>query len=208
MTTGERTARRGRPPAQRSEDTWERLLRAARVCFGTEGYAQTSMADIAREAGVTSRAIYHYVGSKQELFKQAADAVYQRFFEEVAARVLSEKKAKARMRGFVDVFRVLYREDPSLPAFVSQAIFEAKRNPELGDPLAGRGNAPAVNEYLVNEAVARGELADGIDPAGAVALLDVFGCGLTLVASADRGDDYLAMLDVLDRLIDGGLFRD
>jgi AcrR family transcriptional regulator len=176
------------------------------VCFGTEGYAHTSMADIAREAGVTSRAIYHYVGSKQELFKQAADAVYVRFFEEVATRVLTQGDARSRMRGFVDVFRVLYREDPSLPAFVSLAIFEAKRNPELEDPLAGKRTAPGVNEYLVAEAVERGELAEGIDPAGAVALLDVFGAGLTLVATKERGHDYLAMLDVIDHLLDGSLF--
>ena len=51
-------------------------------------------------------------------------------------------------------------------------------------------------------------MAEGIDPGGAVALLDVFGAGLTLVASADRGADYLAMLDVIDRLIDGALFVD
>ena len=134
--------------------------------------------------------------------------MYRRFFEEVTTRVLSQTDARSRMRGFVDVFRVLYREDPSLPAFVSLAIFEAKRNPELEDPLAGKRDAPAMNEFLVAEAFERGELADGIDPAGAVALLDVFGAGLTLVASGDRGDDYLAMLDVLDRLIDGALFRD
>jgi hypothetical protein len=41
-----------------------------------------------------------------------------------------------------------------------------------------------------------------------VALLDVIGAGLTLVATGNRQDDYLAMLDVIEQLIDGTLLVD
>ena len=54
-------ARRGRPPAQNSEDTYKRILTAARRCFSRQGYERTAIADIASEAGVTPRALYHYV---------------------------------------------------------------------------------------------------------------------------------------------------
>jgi AcrR family transcriptional regulator len=200
--------RRGRPPARSGEDTRERLLRAARVRFGEAGYASTSLADIARQAGITPRAIYHYVDSKADLFTQAAEAAYCRFFEEIATRVFGHRDARSRLKGFIDVFRALYQEDPSLVAFVSLAIFEAKRNPELPDPLARADQMPNPNEVLIAQAVERGELAANIDPAGAVALLDVFGAGLTLVATGNRQDDYLAMLDVIEQLIDGTLLVD
>jgi TetR/AcrR family transcriptional repressor of uid operon len=205
---GQAPRRRGRPPAQRSEDTRERLLRAARVCFGEAGYAHTSMADIAHEAGITPRAIYHYVESKAELFTQAAEASYCRFVEEIAARVFVHDDARGRLKGFIDVFRALYREDPSLVAFVSLALFEADRNPDLPHPLAGHGERPNPNELLVAQAVERGELAGHIDPAGAVALLDVFGAGLTMIATGDRRGDYLPMLDVIEHLIDGSLLAE
>lgn len=200
-------ARRGRPPAQSSEETFERILTAARRCFSQQGYERTAIADIAREAGVTPRAIYHYVESKRELFRAAAEAALGRFGAEVAERVLGHDSARARLRAYIDVFRTLHREDPSLVAFVSLSALEARWNPELPDPLAAVGDMVRfTNTHLVEEAVETGELGEGIDPAGAVALLEVFGAGLTMLAGGERDEDYPAMLDTLERLLDGTLF--
>jgi AcrR family transcriptional regulator len=201
--------RRGRPPAQSSEDTFERILRASRQCFSRNGYDRTVIADIAKEAGVTPRALYHYVASKRDLFAAAADAALQRFVTEVSERVLVHDDARSRMRAYIDVFRVLHREDPSLVAFVSLSSLESRWNPELPDPLSDVvGQLRVANRWLVDDAIRRDELVGGVDPAGASALLEVFGAGLTLLAGGERDDDYPAMLDVMDRLIEGTLFID
>jgi AcrR family transcriptional regulator len=201
--------RRGRPPAQSSEDTFERILRASRQCFSRNGYDRTVIADIAKEAGVTPRALYHYVASKRDLFAAAADAALQRFITEVSERVLAHDDARARMRAYIDVFRVLHREDPSLVAFVSLSSLESRWNPELPDPLSDVvGQLRVANRWLVDDAICRDELVGGVDPAGATALLEVFGAGLTLLAGGERDEDYPAMLDVMDRLIEGTLFID
>jgi AcrR family transcriptional regulator len=201
-------ARRGRPPAQNSEDTYRRILTAARRCFSRQGYERTAIADIAREAGVTPRALYHYVESKRELFLAAAEAALTRFGTEVSERVLVHDGAVERLRAYIDVFRVLHREDPSLVAFVSLASLEARWNPDLPDPIGEVGDMVRLaNRHLIGQAVDRGELGRGIDPSGAVALLEVFGAGLTLVAGGERDADYPAMLDVLERLLDGTLFE-
>ena len=198
--------RRGRPPDRRSEETLARILRAARECFSRAGYAQTSLADIARAAGVTPRAIYHYAESKPALFALAAEQAYERFVDEIATRVLAHDDASGRLHAYVDVFRVLYQDDPSVVAFVSRAPLEAVRTPELADALPAEIAAGVpLNEQIVRDGVERGELAAGLDPAGAVALLEVFGAGLTLLAGGDRDADYLAMLDALEHLIDGSL---
>jgi AcrR family transcriptional regulator len=206
---GERR-RRGRPPAHTGKDTKALLLDAARHCFCRKGYAQTSMAEIAGEAGVTARAIYHYVDSKSDLFAHTVEAAYSRFVQEVVAHVFTRRHddTRSRLRGYTEVFRVLYREDPSLVSFMSLAALETRRIPELADALPGEmhSDMPNFNEMLVAYAVEQAELAPGIKPSGAVALLDVFGAGLTLVASKERADDYLAMLDVIDHLLDGSLF--
>jgi AcrR family transcriptional regulator len=200
-------ARRGRPPAQSSEDTYKRILTAARRCFSQQGYERTAIADIAREAGVTPRALYHYVDSKRELFTAAANSALARFTSEVAERVLVHEGAIERLRGYIDVFRVMHREDPSLVAFVSLSALEARWNPDLPDPLDGFGDAVRLaNRHLIDDALARGELGDDIDPAGAVALLEVFGAGLTMIAGGERDEEYPAMLDVLERLLEGTLF--
>lgn len=199
--------RRGRPPAQSSEDTFDRILAASRRCFSRNGYDRTVIADIAREAGVTPRALYHYVASKRELFAAAADAALGRFGDEVTTRVMTHPDAKSRLRAYIDVFRQLHREDPTLVAFVSLATLEMRWNPDLPDPLGDVvDQLRLANRWLVDEAIRHGELGDGVDPAGAAALLEVFGAGLTLLAGGDRDADYPAMLDVMERLIDGNLF--
>lgn len=200
--------RRGRPPGQRSAETRERILRAARLRFAESGYARTSLADIAREAGITPRAIYHYVDSKPELFAQAADVAYERFTTEVTERVMPGKDTRGRLHDLIDVFRVLYGEDPTLIAFLSQAPTEARRNPELEDPSPRAGGDSILPNALVALALEHGDLTPDVDPAGAAALIEVMGAGLTMLATRERADEYLAMLDVMGRLIDGTLFVD
>ncbi len=59
-------APRGRRPA--GSGTREAILSAATRQFGTVGYPRTTLRAIAREAGVDTRLVTHYFGSKQELF--------------------------------------------------------------------------------------------------------------------------------------------
>jgi AcrR family transcriptional regulator len=202
--------RRGRPPAQEGKDTRARLLDAARQCFCRKGYASTSMSEIAAEAGVTARAIYHYVDSKSDLFAHTAEAAYSRFLREVLTHVFSgdHPDTRSRLRSYTHVFRVLYQEDPSLVAFMSLAVLETSRHPELVGALPGvfHDDLPNFNEMLVTGAVESGELGPDVAPDGLVAMLDVFGAGLTIVAGKERRGDYLAMLDAIDHLLDGSLF--
>jgi AcrR family transcriptional regulator len=201
---------RGRPPARQSEQTEAEILRAARVCFSKRGYARTSVAQIAREAGVTSRAIYHYVDSKPELFVRAALAAHVRVADEIRGHLASGRGAQGAqdtLGRWIAAFMALFEQDPSLVQFLSLVVVEAERNPELAQALPREDvGISAVTRWLVDQAVAHGELAPGVDPAGAVTLLEVFGAGLTLLAHDERKHDYRAMLDVLGRLIDGTLF--
>lgn len=57
-----------RTQAERREATQANLLSAARRQFGENGYADTSLEDIAAACDVTVRPIYHYFGSKLGLF--------------------------------------------------------------------------------------------------------------------------------------------
>jgi AcrR family transcriptional regulator len=199
--------RRGRPPDRQSAQTETEILRAARVCFSQRGYARTSVAQIAREAGVTSRAVYHYVDSKPELFVRAALAAHVRVADVLERHLTGGRSAQETLARWIGAFVALFEEDPTLVQFLSLVVVEAERNPELAEALPRHGvGISAVNRWLVDQAVAHRELATGVDPAGAVTLLEVFGAGLTLLAHGERKHDYRAMLDVLGRLIDGTLF--
>ncbi len=54
---------------EQGDATREALLLAARELFGARGYADTSLDEIVRSAGVTKGALYHHFASKEELFR-------------------------------------------------------------------------------------------------------------------------------------------
>ncbi|MGQ0832086.1 MAG: TetR/AcrR family transcriptional regulator [Microthrixaceae bacterium] len=59
--------------ATKGERTREAILRAAIVRFGRDGYRATSVADVARDAGVGGTVPYAYFADKETLFLAAID---------------------------------------------------------------------------------------------------------------------------------------
>jgi AcrR family transcriptional regulator len=70
--------------SQHAEDTRNTVLAAARALFGAQGYAQTSMDEIAEAARVTKGAVYHYFAGKEALFR----AVYAEVEAHAQARAM------------------------------------------------------------------------------------------------------------------------
>jgi AcrR family transcriptional regulator len=60
-------------PATKGEQTRQAILAAAIVRFGRDGYRPTSVADIARDAGVGGTVAYTYFPNKEALFLAAID---------------------------------------------------------------------------------------------------------------------------------------
>lgn len=61
------------PRVKKGEQTRQAILDAAIVRFGRDGYRTTSVADIAREAGVGGTVAYSYFPNKEALFLAAID---------------------------------------------------------------------------------------------------------------------------------------
>ena len=69
-----------RPEARRDE-----LLDAAQRLFTRNGLAQTSVADIAAEAGVAKGSVYRYFESKEALLSALKDRFFERMMQRVTA---------------------------------------------------------------------------------------------------------------------------
>ena len=67
-----------RTQAERRAETRAAVLESACRLFGRKGFADTSLDEIASEAGVTIRPIYHYFGSKLELFEAVNEVMEER----------------------------------------------------------------------------------------------------------------------------------
>jgi AcrR family transcriptional regulator len=69
----------GQPPSLRAEQvaqTRAALVAAGRHLFGRDGFAATSVEDLAREARVTIGALYHHFPTKTALFETVFEAVH------------------------------------------------------------------------------------------------------------------------------------
>jgi AcrR family transcriptional regulator len=92
--------------SQHAEATRRAVLDAARVLFGRQGYAQTSVDEIADAARVTKGAVYHHFAGKEALFR----AVYAEVETDAQARAVSAgnpglapvDQIVAMMNGYLD----------------------------------------------------------------------------------------------------------
>lgn len=69
--------------AERREATRGAIIRAATDLFGRNGFAATSVDQLAEKAGVAKGAVYHHFDNKEALFEAVFDAVSQ----DVSAKV-------------------------------------------------------------------------------------------------------------------------
>lgn len=61
--------------AERRQATLSAILAAARRGFGDDGFDETSVEDIAAEAGVAKGAVYHYFATKEAIFEAVLEVV-------------------------------------------------------------------------------------------------------------------------------------
>ncbi len=88
------TPRRSPRPSLRAEQvaqTHGALVRAGRRLFGEKGFKATSVEDLAREARVTTGALYHHFPTKTNLF----EAVFERTHTELMEASTSAAKCAA-----------------------------------------------------------------------------------------------------------------
>jgi AcrR family transcriptional regulator len=73
---------RGRPPTRSHEETRRILVEAAAAEFEAKGYAETSLADVAQRAGVSTRTVYRLIPNKTNLLvRVVSDGIGQSMLE-------------------------------------------------------------------------------------------------------------------------------
>ncbi|WP_219537875.1 TetR/AcrR family transcriptional regulator [Nonomuraea guangzhouensis] len=74
-----------RTQAERTRVTTGELIETALRLFGRDGYAATSIDDIARESGMTKGAVYHHFAGKADVFRAVFVRQEERLAELIAA---------------------------------------------------------------------------------------------------------------------------
>ena len=128
---------RSRVRREQAEATRHAVLLAARDLFTTAGYAQTSVADVARRAGVSVDTVYASVGRKPQLLLAVHDMLLGGADEPVPAeerdyvrRIREAPTAEAKIRVYADALAELLPRIAPLDLALREA---APREPACGE---------------------------------------------------------------------------
>jgi AcrR family transcriptional regulator len=190
-----------RSQAERSAETREALISAARPLFAAHGFAEVALETIVRAAGVTRGALYHHFADKTELFA----TVFEQVEGEVAAR-MGEAIAAAGETDAIEVMRLgaaFWLDACSDPEIQRIALVDAPavlgwtRWTEIGN----RYNIGLVRE-LLSGAVESGRIPPQPIEATALTMLGAMREATLYVARAEDHDTARREAGaVIDRLI-------
>src|ERR687889_1089973 len=79
-------------------DKREAILRAATTVFARNGYFNSKVADIAREAGIADGTVYLYFKSKEEILHSVFDRAMEEFISEGKKEIAEIPEADKRLR--------------------------------------------------------------------------------------------------------------
>ncbi len=153
------TKRLGRPPATDSADTRRRILDIARVSFAAGGYDSATNRDLAAEVGLTAGALYHYFGSKLDLYVAVHDDLQQRIYGQFNEATDRASGFIGKFEAVLDTAHMLNKQDPSLAAFLGVVRSDMRRHTEIREKLGEHSDRR--DEFfvrLVDEGVASGEI--------------------------------------------------
>ncbi len=190
-----------RTQAERTAETREALLKAARPLFAAHGFADVALETIVRAAGVTRGALYHHFADKTELFA----AVFEQVEAEVAG-CMSEAIIAANQTDPVEVMRLGAHfwldacSDPEVQRIVlvdAPAVLGWTRWTEIGN----RYNMGMVRE-LLKSAIEASRIPPQPVEATALTLLGAMREATLYVARAqDHAPARREAGDVMDRFI-------
>lgn len=181
------------PRGDRARTTRRRIVLAARDLFLRDGYAATTLQEIADTAGVAVQTVYFHFGNKRTVLKHVVDVAATGDDEPVP---LLERPWVARMRGADDAASAL-----EVWAEVSQEIYErivpvmrvvreaAGSDPDMdAQERTNRQQTLAAHGMLAEHLAERGALRANLDVvAAAEELFVLFGIDLHVLTTRELG---------------------
>lgn len=149
----------------------ERIVNAALAAFASNGYKKTSMADIAAAAGISKASLFHYFGSKRELYLHLIDvcadslrrgmgkwfdAGIADFFEKLRyAAAIKAEVLKCRPYTFAFLNSMYFETDPEVRTYIRALVEESEK----------------TSRQITLEGVDTGKFKEGVDPAAVFRIL-------------------------------------
>jgi AcrR family transcriptional regulator len=111
------------PRSQKGAETRARLLAAAKAVFEENGFLDARISDIAERAGLSHGSFYHYFESKEEVFREVAEAIVDQLSAPLGSVVLdpaSEATPAERIRQAIRLHMESYRQEARIMGVIEQ----------------------------------------------------------------------------------------
>lgn len=151
----------GRPTLEELERRKNRVLEVATRLFTEEGYAATSLIDIAKEAGVATRTIYQHFGDKPAMFREV---IFARNIAEATTKPelgASDSIHSALIKAGLYVYELTFR--PRSIELMRLMIAERNRFPQIIKKVLN-GTSSGLHsgvEHIFDELAKRGAIPRG-----------------------------------------------
>jgi len=119
-------------PEQRREEIFE----AALICFNRNGYHQTSIDEIAAQAGISKGGIYHHFTSKKELVVELLRNRVNRYFDYLTEQVRGAQDAAQGLSVLVERSGEIFQEHEPVLRFCLEFVAMSSREPEFREEVA------------------------------------------------------------------------
>jgi len=141
----------------------QKIIDTAATLFHRKGFASTTLDDVSKELGISKAALYHYVGSKDELlsiiYTQAFDHVFKDTYEISGMALPPDEKLRLIIRNHIkniiikdlSMFSVYFSEESQLPEKDFKKIREEKKK------------YTRIVEKIIKEGISEGQF-KSVDP--------------------------------------------
>ncbi len=148
-----------------AQATKTRILRAAKGEFARLGLGGARVDEIAEKAQANKRMIYHYFGSKDDLFRAVLEDAYLDIRSAEQKLNLDALEPREALETLVRFTWDYYLENPEFIRLVNSANLHKGRHLKGSEPLrdASRGYINLINKIL-DRGVAEGVFRPGVDP--------------------------------------------
>jgi AcrR family transcriptional regulator len=177
-----------------SAETRARILRAAREVITERGYEAANFQAIASRAGLSRPTMHYYFHTREDIheclvaeaYSIVADCIAQAKREDTLLKQLSTFVMGTNRSGFAE---------RSMLQFIIAARLASHRSPSLrGSPAPVVSAVQEFYGWMVEDAIARGEIPDDTDPAAVVNMLLAMFLGMGFYAGFIVDSDDMAVI--------------
>ncbi|MGX9791461.1 TetR/AcrR family transcriptional regulator [Mycobacterium sp. MMS18-G62] len=197
---------RGRPIGSDSAETRAGILRAAREVINDRGFEAATFQAIAERAGLSRPTMHYYFHTREQIYDSLVEEA-----SSIVADCINEARHADTLLGQLTAFVTSASRsgfgEPSMMRFIIIARLEFHRS-----PILRHGDGPVVSAMeafytsMIEDAIARGEIAPDADTAAIVSMLLAMFLGMGFYAGfVVDGADSTKVAKQLYKLIVRGL---